>query len=298
MSGLNRTLKGEYEDKRLESLHRVLLMMLDDFTEICKNEGLRWFGAYGTNIGAVRHGGFIPWDDDVDLCMPRADYNKLLKVVPEKYGDKYEVIDQTINENYPISTARLMLRGTTFADAALAELNFDSGIFLDIFPLDNRPDNDFLMVRHALHAWFWNKIAIAKAQPHPHVLGKGLVPSILRGGTVVANKVLNLPLIRKFNPNDLALKWSTRYNGIKTTRAGYICDTNPFWDVLNWDDLFPVQEVPFEDIVMPLPKEYDAWLRVIYGDYMTPPPVEQRYERYPDILDFGPYAAELEEAAK
>lgn len=288
-----RRLNNKYGDKRLEKLHRVLLMMLDDFSDICEREGLEWFGAYGTNIGAVRHQGFIPWDDDVDICMLRKDYDRFLQAVSQDSSSKYEVIDPSLSDDYPLPTARFMLKGTKFYDDYLGELNFDSGIFLDIFPLDNRPENDFLMVRQALHAWFWNKLAIAKAMPHPYVAGSGILPTLVRKGVVAAHGFLNLPIVSSLDLNARALSWSKRYNSQETTRVGYICDTNPFWDILRRDELFPTKVVPFEDTTIPLPKEFDAWLKKIYGDYMTPPPVELRAEHYPDVLDFGEYEEDL-----
>ena len=86
-----------YEDKELKRLQSMEMGILKDFMKICDENGLRYFGVAGTGIGAIRHGGFIPWDDDIDIALPREDYEKFIKLVEEKMGDKSYVLNAEHN---------------------------------------------------------------------------------------------------------------------------------------------------------------------------------------------------------
>ena len=108
-------------DPRLAQLHRVMLMMLKDFAALCEKEGLRWYAAFGTAIGALRHAGFVPWDDDIDLYMPRTHLDRLVQAAQQgRFAQRYCVVNASLDARYPLATTRVMLRETEFRDEALA----------------------------------------------------------------------------------------------------------------------------------------------------------------------------------
>lgn len=288
----------QQRDERLETLHAVLLMMLGDFSALCAQENLRWVASFGTSLGALRHGGFIPWDDDVDICMPRADLDRLIHVVECSHAEKYSVINARIDARYPMMTTRLMLRGTEFRDDSLVDAKFPSGIFLDLFPLDNLADDDSDLRRQAWRAWLFNKLAIAKLVEHPTVLATGATGAALKAGAAFVHEVLNLPGIGSIDFNERSYRWHTRYNAATTRRIGFLCDTDRSWIRYEWEDLFPVRMVPFETMEIPIPRKAEKLLKNLYGDYLSPPPAEQRTVHYPRILDFGPYAGMTMEEAR
>ncbi len=295
-------------DERLDQLHRVLLMMLKDFAALCDTAGLRWIAMYGTAIGALRHGGFIPWDDDLDICMTRDELDAFTALVNGDQGEggagighdagellaafreKYCVINAQTHPGYPMMTYRLVLRGTEFRDAYLATMDFPSGIFLDLFPLDVLAADEAARTKQIRMAWFYNKLGIAKLTANPYVGGSGLAASLLRLGTKAARGLLRLPGIASFDPNARSLSWLLRYRGQETGHLGYPCDTNPFWDIYETDELFPVRWADFEDTRVPLANKAEKLLKDFYGDWQTPPPNEARVAHYPDVLDFGRYA--------
>lgn len=294
-------------DERLNQLHRVLLMMLKDFAAICESRSLSWIAMYGTAIGALRHGGFIPWDDDLDICMTRADLDALTAFVNDATEDgddgtripsevaafrrRYRIVNSRTHAGYPMMTYRLVLKGTDFRDSSLATMDFPSGIFLDIFPLDVLAADEAARNKQITRSWFYNKLGIAKLTANPYIGGKGLAPAILRIGTKAARGMLNLPGIRNFDPNEKSLAWLLRYQGQETGHLGYPCDTNRFWDIYETADLFPVRWVDFEDTQIPLANRAEKLLTEVYGDWQTPPPNDARIAHYPDILDFGEYAS-------
>lgn len=277
-------------DERLERLHRVLLGMLKDFAVLCERNDLRWFVAFGTAIGALRDKGFIPWDDDVDICMPREDLDRLVSIVQNDVSGRYGIMNSQVNEKYPLATTRLTLNGTEFRDAALQTVDFESCIFLDLFPLDNVPDDEKLYRKQAWRAWLANKLSIARSVGDPYIAGGGVRALVLRTGTTVVRGVLRLPGLRSIDLNAISLREQTRYVSEKTRRIGFLCDTDRLAHTYDRDDLFPVRLASFEDMLVPIAFRAEKLLSAFYGDYMTPPPSDQRQEHYPDVLDFGEYA--------
>lgn len=278
-------------DDRLRQLHRVMLMMLKDFSKICEENNITWFVAYGAAIGALRHKGFIPWDDDIDICMPRPDLDKLTEIVQRDHSDKYEMLSSQIDPRYPMATFRMMLKGTEFRDSALATMDCPSGIFLDLFAMDNLADDEEAYKRQAWDAWFNNKLAIVKGIENPYIAGNDARAKILRTGTNVMRGILKLPGLRHIDFNKRALYAMTRYkDDFSTKRVGYVCDTNRFSCTYLRDDLYPVRMVPFEDTMIPIAKNTEKLLYEFYGDFMQLPPADKRKEHYPDVLDFGEYA--------
>lgn len=286
-------------DERLDQLHRVLLMMLKDFAALCESQGFSWIAMYGTAIGALRHGGFIPWDDDLDICMTRADLDAFTDLVNDEspaspevlaFRAKYCVINSRTHAGYPMMTYRLMLKGTEFRDSNLATMDFPSGIFLDLFPLDVLAADEGARKKQIDRSWFYNKLGIAKLTANPYIGGKGLAPAVLRVGTKAARGLLNLPGIRSFDPNAKSLAWLLRYQGQETGHLGYPCDTNRYWDIYETEDLFPLRWVAFEDTQVPLANKAEKLLSSLYGNWQTPPPNDARIAHYPDVLDFGEYA--------
>ena len=277
-------------DERLDQLHRVLLMMMKDFAIICAREHLTWMAHYGTAIGALRHGGFIPWDDDIDICMFRDDLEHFEQAVRNDPSGKYSIVNAHTHPGYPLTTTRFVLNGTEFRDSALATMDFPSGIFLDLFPLDALPDDEGAFKRQVLGAWFFNKLATAKLTANPYIAAKGIQGKLMSGAAKMARAVMNVPGIRSFDPNETAYRFLVLNRGKETRRAGYPCDTGPWGCIYEMEDLLPVRWIPFEDMLISVPNKVEEQLTEYYGDWMTPPPGNERKGHYPDILDFGPYA--------
>ena len=91
-----------YEPEMLKRLQNTELSMLKDFMELCDAHGFVYFGIGGTGIGALRHQGFIPWDDDIDIAMPRKDFEKFLRLAKKEWQGKYYILNNKTNENYPM----------------------------------------------------------------------------------------------------------------------------------------------------------------------------------------------------
>lgn len=126
-------------EKEIEELHQVLLIILDDLIKICECYDLHFILIGGSAIGALRDKGFIAWDDDIDIAMPRKDFEKLYKIVQTQYSTKYSILHPQAKENYGRILPKIRLKGTLYKTILEYDLE-ESGIFIDIYTIENIPD--------------------------------------------------------------------------------------------------------------------------------------------------------------
>ena len=129
------------DEDTLQHIKDVELLILKDFIEICDENNLDYFLFFGTEIGAVRHQGFIPWDDDIDIAMFRDEYEKLLEIMEEKRSDKYTMLDSRYNEEYFFQFGRMSLNNTHWGEFWDKYVSFKLGMHVDLFVLDRVPNN-------------------------------------------------------------------------------------------------------------------------------------------------------------
>lgn len=122
------------------------LKLLRQFQEVCREHGLRWYATAGTMLGAVRHAGFIPWDDDMDIAMPRPDYDRLIVHAAEWLPRPMELVCAELDESYPLPFAKLQDASTTILERP--HLPFLGGIYIDIFPIDGVPAGGLRRLLH------------------------------------------------------------------------------------------------------------------------------------------------------
>lgn len=277
----------EYDDVTLKRLQSMELEIFSDFKKTCERYDLTYFGLAGTGIGALRHKGFIPWDDDIDVALPRKDFEILLQKIVDEYPDKYEVLNTKNNENYPLMTTRLTLKGTKFREYAVKDIDCNFGIFLDLYPFDNLADNEKDLKKQATTAWFWSKILILRSIPHPVLAFKGFKANVAQFICLMVHFALRLFCIKKSWIYKKCLNACTRFNSVETNRIGFLCDTNPYSNMFDKKDLYPLRVLKFENTTMNFPNQLEKHLEFLFGDFMTIPPEENRKNHYPYELDFG-----------
>lgn len=277
----------EYDDFTLKRIQEVELEILKDFMDICDRNGLDYFGIAGTGIGALRHHGFIPWDDDIDVAMPRDDFEKLLPLVEKEMGDKYLIMNAERYPNYPLMTTRMTMRGTKFKEEALKNIDAPLGIFLDLYPLDKVSDNPKEARRQARDAWFWSKILILRSIPFPMLGFSGWKAKIIHAICGLAHLVLSILHVPKTWIYKKAYEAETRSNHYtKTKNLDFFCDTTPYMNLYAVKDIYPLRKLPFEDVELNFPHNLHNNLTGMYGDYMQLPPEEKRKNHYPYELEF------------
>ena len=278
----------DYDPATLKRLQGVLLGMLDDFIALCDKHGLRWWSDAGTTIGALREGGMIPWDDDIDLCLVREDYDRFLELVEAELGDKYYVLDADRFPAYPMMTARLCLRGTKFREECMKGLDAPFGIFLDLYCFDHLADDPKEARRQWGRAWFWGKLMVLRAVRSPVLYFGGFRASLTRTMCFFAHYALMLCTTRGFLHRQ-AKRWARLHAGETTDRVFYPFSPVPFRNDIRISDLFPTREMPFDGRTMRIPAKALEFLSKEFGDVMIPPPPEKRHNHPPLELDFGGY---------
>lgn len=278
-----------YDTETLKHLQLVELMILKDFVDTCEANNIRYFGFGGTAIGALRHKGFIPWDDDIDVCLPAEDFNKLLDIYDKEWSEKYSIMNTARDINYPFPTTRIMLKGTQFCEEALASLPLDLGIFLDVYCFDNVSDDEKEYQKQAFDAWFWSHMRILVDVPRPVILADGIKGKLLKAAVTMGRGVCKLLHLSTQKMYEREQEARNRFAHVKTKRIAYLHDTDRFVNTYPVDEVFPVDKLDFDGIQVAFPNQNDKFLRMLYGDYMQMPPVEKRKNHYPARLDFGSY---------
>lgn len=280
-------LYNEYDPATLKRLQDISLEILLDFDKFCSENGIDYFGCGGTAIGAVRHGGFIPWDDDIDVGMTRKNYDKFLALALEKLTDKYNVITFRTTENFPLMNARFTLKGTKFREDCFKDLEFDNGIFLDIFCFDNIYDDEKKMKKQMWKAWFWGKMLILWHIDTPVLYFKGFREKVVLFLCKIGHVLLRLFHRKPDRLFNRAEKYATMLKDEQTKRVAYIFDPTPFTSVVNLSDIEPTKTAKFEGYDIRFPNSIEAYLNVRYGsDYMTLPPEDKRHNHPPYELQF------------
>lgn len=276
---------SEYEmpEEKLEALKNCLLSMATDVFSVCERHGIRIALAGGSVLGAIRHQGFIPWDDDLDLMMPRVDYAHFCEVFQRELSEKYELVAPNNGKKYRSRFPKIIKRGTTLKTISGVNLDLPDGVFLDIFLLENMPSRGF--IRFIKGLWC-NALMFASSRVEWFKCDNPLLRKHMSATkeltrsykiTVLIGRILSIiPLRVWFNWIDRAVqhKRNTSYLGIPTGRKHY------FGEIFPESVFLPFIKGEFEGHEFPLPADCDAYLKNLYGDYMQIPSPEKREKHY------------------
>lgn len=262
-----------------EEWNRRLTDTLKAFIDICRRHNLRYYCCGGTAIGAVRHNGIIPWDDDIDVMMPRPDYDRLLQLAQEETFGKYEIITPYNNSSYPLYFAKISDTTTTIVEER--ERPCVIGLYVDIFPLD-ATDDDVATAKQtkkryakllnrlnavSTHNTFGEYMALLKNKKE---WGRFAIKTIawFCRGTVRRKLIMQMDSI------------SHRYDFNTARNVAVHTGSYGLREVFPKEWLGKGSMHKFEDLEVVLPEQYDTYLRHFFNDYMQFPPVEQRIEKH------------------
>ena len=135
------------EQAMLQKVHTVQMALLREVARVCRENEIQWFLCCGTLLGAVRHQGFIPWDDDVDIGMLRQDYEKFCRLAPSKMDSRFCVQSWYTEPEYPLPFAKVRMRNTLYVEEKSAVFQ-ENGFYVDVFPFDNGPEGEQEQINH------------------------------------------------------------------------------------------------------------------------------------------------------
>ncbi len=254
----------------IKKIQNIELEILLEFDRICKKYDIEYQLFAGTLLGAIRHRGFIPWDDDIDVCMLRSEYNRFLSVVDEELSYEYFFQSYETDPNYMNKFPKIRKNGTLFMEKLVRDLDMHHGFYIDIFPFDNI-EIDTIRGRHQI--WSLRSIdSLFKYRLKERY--QKLEPGFERNKAKFKYDLIRLLPISKSRIENWILKIMTKLNHKETE---YIADlANPSAGVL---ENFMMRRKTIEDSIewefegykFPVPRAYDEVLTRAYGDYMTPP---------------------------
>ena len=250
------------ECKKVWAIQLDLLSML---VKVLHKHGLKYYACGGTMLGAVRHKGFIPWDDDIDIMMPREDYDKFCEVAPQEFHEPYFFQTEATDPGYLLRHAKLRNSNTAAIQKSLSryKCTFNQGIFIDIFPLDKVPDDKSELNVYYDEMWeIWGKVWRLHAYTYRNNrttfwenLKCRLLELFHRGD---AYNLEYEDLARKYSRTDCS-RWEIHATSLTARRTERF-----MWNIVDFEE---VEMMPFEMLELAVPKNYDAILRKSYGEW-------------------------------
>lgn len=259
----------------MQELRNIQIEMLKCFVNVCDRLDLKYYILYGTLLGAVRHRGFIPWDDDIDVGMLRRDYECFIKNAQKLLPDYYFVQYLDSEKEYTMNMAKIRDSRTTFIESSVKTFDMNHGVYIDIFPLDYYPE-----------AWVNKRIFEFKKRLFSQAVRSEYSS---QGTTGVVKRVLTNGVHSLFGSGKKAArKLNSLYQNQQ--KSNYLINNSSPWG--NEKEIMPCEwygsgiTVNFEGLSVKAPQCTNEWLRHVYGNYMRLPPEEERItHHFTEIID-------------
>lgn len=261
--------------EEVKPLQEKQLAILKELKKVCQKNGLTYYILFGTLIGAVRHKGFIPWDDDIDVCMFYDDYTKLDAACENDLSPEFFLQTAESDPQSHVTFKRLRLSTTTLIHEDFADCDMNHGIPIDIYPMYNLADDPRDRKKQIKAAILYLLLTSGKPPAHHGKFARFASSVLLK---FISGK-------RRQKKIEKCLKEMTKYNGENTKYVGMLC-CNSATCKRAYSSVFfqSTAELQFEDDVFTAPVGYDGFLREEYGDYMTLPPEEEQGVKLEQIV--------------
>lgn len=242
----------------LQELQTALLNMLIDINYVCSNLNIQYSISCGTALGAIRHQGFIPWDDDLDIMLLRTEYEKFLKNAAPVLNQKGYTVQKEFSDEWPMEYSKVRKDNTAYIEEFEPKnSSLHQGIFIDVFPIDNLSDNPIM----ANIQWQLTHLLVAKGMNKRGYKTHSIIKKIVMFLSPLYPQTLFRRIVMQKN-NITSKKVHSFLGGARNAFPRSLF--SEYKDVL------------FEGYEFPMLKDYDAYLKICYKDYMTLPPIEER----------------------
>ena len=272
----------QYNQEELAKLKETELCIYEEIVRVCKKFGIKFFSMSGTTIGAVRHEGFIPWDDDIDLGMLRDDYEKFLEVAKEELREGYTLCHYSVDKNYPSYHIKIKMDGTEFIEFPTRKVKTHKGIFVDILPCDRCPENEVEQKKFIEKTKKYETYFRLKSQTEPAEIEGNKLKFVLKK---LAKKLMAF-LLLGISKKKMFEKLNNHLRKYQSSDNNDIISASAYGFKGKISDIFPTVDMKFETAFMPVPHNYHEALTTEFGDYMTLPPQEKRQNHSPLRLKF------------
>lgn len=251
----------------LKKLHEIELEILDEVDRFCNKNNIKYCLCGGTLLGAIRHKGFIPWDDDIDIIMFRDDYDKFIKEYSKIEGGKYFVQAYEVDNDFWHMFAKVRKRNTLFDEKRFEHLDVNKEISIDIFPIDNVPDTGYNTIKYRA-----NMIKIFNSA----VMLKLKMKKLNECNFKILTWFCSLLPVSFLNKKSYG--WITKDKNLDSKYCVSYCSAYSIRrEYVPKERFLPFKEAEFEGKKYPIPNHYKDYLISLYGnDYMKLPPKEKR----------------------
>lgn len=260
-----------------EHLQKVLLLIAKDVDALCRKHYITYYLLGGSALGALRHKGFIPWDDDFDIVIAAHDYDRFLSIAAKELDQNKYYIQKGLVD-WPEDFSKIKLRGTSIDEiGAYRQPDGENGIFIDVFRLDNGADSLFGRVWQYICGKLWLAHTVKEKGYTASSFGKKII--------LFASCILGIKRINRFIYNQYI-----KYNSKETGNYSEIMGRARWKNAFTPKYIYGIpQLMPFEDTEFPVQEFLPEYLTRIFGDYMKLPPAEQRKGIHTTSIDFGIY---------
>lgn len=269
--------------KQLKQVHKIQLEIALEVKRICHKYNIKYSLIAGTLLGAVRHEGFIPWDDDLDMGMLRADYERFIEKAKDELSDDYFLQTWETDQAFGLPFAKIRKNGTIFLEKSVSKTNQHSGIYLDIFPFDQVPTTPMAKQAHNIKTYILKRVLMSK-------LGYEVWDhdSRFKKATYQLVNLLFKPVSLE-KTKDLLEKEMIQYNHQDSNHVVAIGGSYGYKkETIKKSWLGHLQTIEFEKEQFTVPVDHKKYLKNLYDDYMTLPPKNKRYNRHGIIeIDLG-----------
>ncbi len=275
---------GSYTPEELERLQATLYRILAEIKRVCDKHGIRYFITGGTAIGAYFWGKILPWDDDVDVGMPRADYERFARIAQEEMGQDYFLQTPETDPHVPFFFMKVRMNGTEFNEGTFRKLNIHQGIYVDIFPFDRMPENKRIeKIQHNI-LFFLNGLFIAKEIWQWRHCGRcDIEEPRERGFWPCLMTRLLITLLPKRLIFWLMVRTQTLFN---RSRSPYYKNIITKSEYVAADDIVHARLVKLGDLEVAAPKDLLQYLNNHYGQVRKDIPEEMKVNHRPFKLKF------------
>ena len=246
--------------QQMDEINDVQYEIFKAFHNVCKKLNLNYYLVHGSLLGALKYHGFFPMDDDIDVAMPRKDYDKFMNEGVRYIDDKFFIQSHLSEQEYPLPFGKIRANGTAFIQPVLQNCNINKGIYIDVFPIDNFPESTFYRLYLSLKEGLYKRRVFLK-------LNTGVKTSF-KSKVLNAFLVLFIPSWRIAVKRLCSIYTNVKYTGKVIVRGGKVVERGIDSDLFGT----PVS-IPFIDINSYSPEKTREYLSLIYGDYMNYEPM-------------------------